>query len=104
MGSSVVLKARASFFTSLFLHNPTKIRVRMWLTNSKISWIDIQFASSNLTAAMRGSLSGCKIDEDTLVHSVEPREQKAAKEENISEYKKASKATSEEKERYSTYL
>jgi hypothetical protein len=57
----------------------------MGLTNSKISWIDIQFTSSKLTAAMRGSLSGCKVEEDTLVHSVEPREQKVAEEENISE-------------------
>jgi hypothetical protein len=42
---------------------------------------------------MRGSLSGCKVDEDTLVHAVEPREQKVAGEENISEYKKANKTT-----------
>jgi hypothetical protein len=34
---------------------------------------------------MRGSLFGFKVDEDTLVHSVEPREKKAAEEENISE-------------------
>jgi hypothetical protein len=53
---------------------------------------------------MRGSSSGCKVDEDTLVHSVEPREQKAAKEENMSEYKKASKTTAEEEEMYSVYL
>jgi hypothetical protein len=42
---------------------------------------------------MRESLSGCKIDEDTLVRSEEPKEQKAAGEENISEYKKANKTT-----------
>jgi hypothetical protein len=53
---------------------------------------------------MRGSSSGCKVDEDTLVHSVEPREQKAAEEENMSEYKKASKTATKEEERYSVYL
>jgi hypothetical protein len=100
MGSSVVSKAWASFFTSFFGtsafclgHNLIKIRVRTQLTNSKISWTDIQLASSKLTAAMRRSSSGCKVDEDTLVHSVEPREQKAAGEGNISEYKKANKTT-----------
>jgi hypothetical protein len=40
---------------------------------------------------MRGSSSGSKVDEDTLVHSIEPREQKAAGEGNISKCKKASK-------------
>jgi hypothetical protein len=95
-----VSKAWASFFTSLFGtfafclgHNPTKIRVRTRFTNSKISWIDIQLASSKPTATMRGSLSGCKINEDTLVRFEEPREQKAVGEENISEYKKANKTT-----------
>jgi hypothetical protein len=65
--------------------------------------MDIQFASSKLTAAMRGSLSGCKVDTDTLVYYAEPRKQKAAKEEYISKYKKASKSIAEEEERYSTY-
>jgi hypothetical protein len=56
MGSSSVSKALARFFksgTSAFLlgYNPTKIRARTRLTNSKISWRDIQFASSKLTAA-----------------------------------------------------
>jgi hypothetical protein len=53
---------------------------------------------------MRGSWSGCKVDEDTLVHSVEPREQKAAGEGNISEYKKANKTTAKEEKRHSMYL
>jgi hypothetical protein len=53
---------------------------------------------------MRGSSSGCRVNEDTLVHSVEPREQKAAKEENISKYKRASKTTAEAEERHSMYL
>jgi hypothetical protein len=48
--------------------------------------------------AMRGSSPGCKVDEDTLVHSVEPRKQKAAEEGNISKYKKSSKTTAEEEE------
>jgi hypothetical protein len=46
LGSSSVSKALARFFksgTSAFLlgHNPTKIRARTRLTNSKISWTDI---------------------------------------------------------------
>jgi hypothetical protein len=49
--------------------------------------MDFQFASSKLTATMRGSLSGCKVDTGTLVYSVEPRRQKAAEEEYISKYK-----------------
>jgi hypothetical protein len=48
---------------------------------------------------MRGSSSGCKVDEDTLVHSVEPREQKVAEEENISEYNKASETIAEEEKK-----
>jgi hypothetical protein len=44
---------------------------------------------------MRGSMSGCKVDADALVYSAEPREQKAAEEEGISKYKKASKSTVE---------
>jgi hypothetical protein len=56
MGSSGVSKALARFFksgTSALGHNPTKIRISARLTNSKISWMDIQFASSKLTAAKR---------------------------------------------------
>jgi hypothetical protein len=34
---------------------------------------------------MRGSLFGGKVDKDTLVRSVKPREQKATEEENIGE-------------------
>jgi hypothetical protein len=75
-----------------------KIRARTRLTNSKISRMDIQFASSKLTAAMRGSLSSCKVDVDTLVYSAEPRKQTAAGEECISKYKKASKSTTRRKE------
>jgi hypothetical protein len=55
IGSSEVSKALASFFKSFsgidalcLGHNPTKIHVSTWLTNSKISWIEIQFASSKL--------------------------------------------------------
>jgi hypothetical protein len=42
---------------------------------------------------MRGSLSGCKVDEDTSVNSAKPRKQKTTEEEYISKYKKASKST-----------
>jgi hypothetical protein len=77
MGSSVVSKTFASFFTSsfgtfafYFGHNPTNIRVSTRLTNSKISWIDIQFASSKFTAVIRGSSSGCRVDNDTPVNLV----------------------------------
>jgi hypothetical protein len=83
MGSSSVSKALASFFRSLigtsafFLgHNPTNIRERTRLTNSKISWTDIQFASSKLTVAIRGSSPGCGADKDTLVNPVQQRGQK----------------------------
>jgi hypothetical protein len=86
MGSLGVSKALASFFTSLsgisafcLGHNPTKICISTRLTNSKISWTDIQFASSKLTAAMRGSMFGCKVDADTSVYSAEPRKQKKQK-------------------------
>jgi hypothetical protein len=82
IGSSGVSNALASFFkspsgTSAFClgYNPTKIRVSMRLANSKISWIEIQFASSKLTATMRESLSGCKDDEDTPVCSARPKKQ-----------------------------
>jgi hypothetical protein len=49
------------------------------LANSKISWTEIQFASSKLTAAMRESSSGCKDDEDTPVRSTQPRKQRQRK-------------------------
>jgi hypothetical protein len=80
MGSSSVSKALARFFksgTSAFFlgHNLTKICVRTRFTNSKIFWTDIQFASSKLTAAKRGSLSGCKVDADTPPYSAKPRKQ-----------------------------
>jgi FtsZ-interacting cell division protein ZipA len=53
---------------------------------------------------MRGSLFDGKVDKDTLVRSVEPREHKAAEEENIGEQKKASKTTTEEDEKHRIYL
>jgi hypothetical protein len=88
MGSSSVSKALARFFksgTSAFFlgHNPTKIHARMWLTNSKISRIDILFASSKLTAAKGGSLSGCNDDADTSLYSAKPRKHQIAKKKNI---------------------
>jgi hypothetical protein len=78
MGSSGESKALARFFKSstfafFFGHNPTKIRVSTRLTNSKISWTDIQFASSKLTAAKRGSLSGCKVNADNSVYSAKTK-------------------------------
>jgi hypothetical protein len=82
MGSSVASKALASSFKSpfgtsafFFGYNPTNIRVRTRLTNSKISWIDIQFASSKLTAVIRGSSPGCKVDNDTPVNPAKQRGQ-----------------------------
>jgi hypothetical protein len=64
------------------------IRGRMRPTNSKISWIDIQFASSKLTAVIRGSSPGCRVDKDTPVNPVQQRGQKKEGKENISKYKK----------------
>jgi hypothetical protein len=49
---------------------------------------------------MRGSLSGCKVDEDTSVYSAKPRKQKTTEKEYISKHKRMSKR----KERYITYL
>jgi hypothetical protein len=76
------IKGFGSFFKSLFGtsaffigHNPMNIRVRTRLTNSKISWIDIQFASSKLTAVIRGSSPGCRVDKDNLVNPVQQRGQ-----------------------------
>jgi hypothetical protein len=57
------------------------IRVRTWLTNSKISWIDIQFASSKLTAVIRGSSPGCRVDKDTSVNPVQQRGQEKGRKE-----------------------
>jgi hypothetical protein len=53
---------------------------------------------------MSESLFGGKVDKDILVRSVESREQKAAEEENIGEYKRESKTMVEEEEKYSIYL
>jgi hypothetical protein len=108
MGSSSVSKALARFFksvTSAFLlgHNPTKIRARTRLTNSKISWTDIQFASSKLTAAKRGSLSGCNVDVDTSLYSAKPRKQQTTEKKYISKQKK-DKEIGKMQESYSMYL
>jgi hypothetical protein len=102
MGSSSVSKALARFFKSgtlaFFLgHNPMKICVSTRLTNSKISRIDIQFASSKLTTAKRGSSSGCKVDADTLLYSTKPRKQQTAENEYISKHKRARKPTKQKK-------
>jgi hypothetical protein len=61
---------KLSFGTSAFFfgHNPTNSRDRTRPTNSKVSSIDIQFASSRLTVVIRGSSSGCRDDEDTPVN------------------------------------
>jgi hypothetical protein len=45
----------------------------MRLTNSKVSWIDIQFASSRLTTVSRELSPGFKDDEDTLVKPAQQR-------------------------------
>jgi hypothetical protein len=110
MGLSVVSKAWASFFTSLsgtsafcLGHNPTKIYIRTQLTNLKISRTDIQFASSKLTAAMRGPLSSCKVDADTLVYSAKTREHKTSEKEYISKHKRMSKSTKGKKGIVCTY-
>jgi hypothetical protein len=102
MGSSGVSKALARFFksgTSAFClgHNLTKIRVSTRLTNSKISWTDIQFSYSKLTAAKRGSSSGCKVDADTSVYSPKTRKQKTAEKEYISKHIRVSKSIKEKK-------
>jgi hypothetical protein len=55
--------------------------------------INIQFTSSKLTAAMRGSLSGCKFDADTSVYSAKPKKQKTAEKEYISKHKRVSKSS-----------
>jgi hypothetical protein len=80
-------------------HNPTNIRVRTQLTNAKISWINIQFASSKLTAVIRGSSPGCRVDKDTLVNPVQQRDRKKEGKENISKYKKAIAVEEEDKTR-----
>jgi hypothetical protein len=100
---------KSSFGTSAFclVHNPINIRVRTRLTNSKISWTDIQFALSKLTAVMRGSSPDCGVDKETLVYSVAPGKQKNSKKGKYqTKCKKASKITEEEEEEkgYSMYL
>jgi hypothetical protein len=79
-----------------------KIRVSMRLTNSKISWTEIQFASSKLTAAMRESSSGCKDDEDTPVRSAQTRKQRQQKRHTSASTK--SGQLNKRKERHNMYL
>jgi hypothetical protein len=69
-----------------FGHDPANSRDRTRLTNSKVSWIDIQFASSRLTAVIRGSSSVCKDDGDTPVNSAQ---QKRKEEISINKYNSA---------------
>jgi hypothetical protein len=66
-------------FAFFFGHNLTNNRDRTWLTNSKISWIDIQFASSRLTAVSKGSSPDGKDEEDTLVNPAQQRKSKRKK-------------------------
>jgi hypothetical protein len=83
---------KSSFRTAalFFGHNPTNSRDRTRLTNSKVSWIDIQFSSSRLTAVIRGSLSGCRADRDTPVNPARHKEgRKEKKEEAVSTYNSA---------------
>jgi hypothetical protein len=42
---------------------------------------------------MRGSLSGYRVDADTLVYPAKPRKQKSAEKEYISKHKRVSKST-----------
>jgi hypothetical protein len=86
VGSSIVSKDLARFSklffgTSAFFfgHNPTNNCDRTRLTNSKVSWIDIQFASSRLTAVSRGSSLDGKDEEDTLVNPARQRKTKRKK-------------------------
>jgi hypothetical protein len=60
------LTGTSDFF---FGHNLMNICDRTRLTNSKTSWIDIQFASSKLTATRRGSSTDCGVGEGALVCS-----------------------------------
>jgi hypothetical protein len=53
----------------------------MWVINSKVSWIDIQFSSSRLTAVIRGSSSGCRDDGDTPVNPARHKAGRREKEE-----------------------
>jgi hypothetical protein len=89
IGSSGVSKDLTSFFNSAFSmsalcvgHNPMEIRVSMRLANSKISWMEVQFASSRLTAATRESSSGCAEAEGIPVCSIQSR-----KKDTLVEYK-----------------
>jgi hypothetical protein len=75
VGSSTVSRdftssVKFSFGIAAFLfgHNKAKRRDKTRLTNSKVSWIDIQFASSRLTTSISGSSSVGKDDEDTPVN------------------------------------
>jgi hypothetical protein len=78
---------KLSFGTAdlFFGHNPTNSRERTRLTNSKVSWIDIQFSSSKFTTVIRGSLYGCRADGDTPVKPARHKEgRKEKKEEDVS--------------------
>jgi hypothetical protein len=81
-GASKIIDTFETYQTSAFFfgHNPTNICVRTRLTNSKISWIDIQFASSKLTAVIRGSLPGCRVDKDTPINPAQQRGQRIRRE------------------------
>jgi hypothetical protein len=59
-----------------FGHNPVNNRDKMRLTNSKVSWIDIQDSSSRLTASISGSLSVCRDNGDTPVNSAQKKREK----------------------------
>jgi hypothetical protein len=97
VGSSVVSKDLArllklSFETAalFFGHNPTNSHDRTQLTNSKVSWIDIQFSSSRLTAVIRGSSPGCRGDGDTPTNPARYKADRREKEEkNVSKYNSA---------------
>jgi hypothetical protein len=97
VGSSVVSKDLArllklSFGTAalFFGHNPTNSRDRTRLTNSKVSWIDIQFSPSRLTAVIRGSSSGCREDGDTPVNPARYKADRREKgEKNVNKYNSA---------------
>jgi hypothetical protein len=52
--------------------------------------------------AITGSSSGCRVDKDTLVHSVQQRDREIAGKENISKCKKATSV--EEEDKMSMYL
>jgi hypothetical protein len=74
---------KLSFGTSAFFfgHNPTNNRDKTRVTNSKVSWIDIQFSLSRLTTVIRGSSSGCRDDGDTPVNPARHEADRREKEE-----------------------